>query len=41
MIQYLIRLPLARNTIFIRLSILSITWLIVLFGMRCISLFTL
>ena len=37
----MIRLPLARNTIFIRLSILSITQLIVLFGILCIKLFTL
>ena len=40
MIQYLTRLPLARNTIFIRLSILCITRLIIFFGMLCIKLFT-
>ena len=38
---YLIRLPLARNAVFIPLSIISITWLIVLFGIFCTKLFTL
>lgn len=38
---YLIRLPLARNAVFIPLSILSITRMIVLFGILCTKLFTL